>query len=318
MANSKFEYVRHFELSNNTYLLPNTYIIIRIDGRSFHRFTTLHSFTKPNDSRALSLMNAAAVAVFHDLGGEVISIAYGVSDEFSFVLRKECNLFERREAKLVSTIVSIFTAYYISLWSTYFPSEPLKRPLPTFDGRAVCYPTIVNVRDYLSWRQADCHINNLYNTTFWTLILKGGMTPQEAEKELMGTLAKDKNEILWSRFGVNYNNEQEMFKKGSVVYRNYGAVPESSADDKPDEKEADSEPKETVVEPKPAVSSAVSPVEAQKGKSRSQQKREAKKLAKAEVVIEHVDIIKDTFWEKRPWILHWTLGRQNEYAGTEQ
>ncbi|KAF3310961.1 tRNA-His guanylyltransferase [Orbilia oligospora] len=317
MANSKFEYVRHFELSNNTYLLPNTYIIIRIDGRSFHRFTTLHSFTKPNDSRALSLMNAAAVAVFHDLGGEVISIAYGVSDEFSFVLRKECNLFERREAKLVSTIVSIFTAYYISLWSTYFPSEPLKRPLPTFDGRAVCYPTIENVRDYLSWRQADCHINNLYNTTFWTLILKGGMTPHEAEKELMGTLAKDKNEILWSRFGVNYNNEEEMFKKGSVVYRNYGAVPESSADDKPDE-EADSEPKETVVEPKPATSSAVSPAETQKGKSRSQQKREAKKLAKAEVVIEHVDIIKDTFWEKRPWILHWTLGRQNEYAGTEQ
>ncbi|KAF3096553.1 tRNA-His guanylyltransferase [Orbilia oligospora] len=318
MANSKFEYVRHFELSNTTYLLPNTYIIIRIDGRSFHRFTTLHSFTKPNDSRALSLMNAAAVAVFHDLGGEVISIAYGVSDEFSFVLRKECNLFERREAKLVSTIVSIFTAYYISLWSTYFPSEPLKRPLPTFDGRAVCYPTIENVRDYLSWRQADCHINNLYNTTFWALILKGGMTPQEAEKELMGTLAKDKNEILWSRFGVNYNNEEEMFRKGSVVYRNYGAVPESSADDKPDEKEADSEPKETVVEPKPAVSSAVSPAEAQKGKSRSQQKREAKKLAKAEVVIEHVDIIKDAFWEKRPWILHWTLGRQNEYAGTEQ
>ncbi|KAF3204614.1 tRNA-His guanylyltransferase [Orbilia oligospora] len=140
------------------------------------------------------------------------------------------------------------------------------------------------------------------------------MTPQEAEKELMGTLAKDKNEILWSRFGVNYNNEEEMFKKGSVVYRNYGAVPEYSADDKPDEKEVDSEPKETVVEPK----STVSPAEAQKGKSRSQQKREAKKLAKAEVVIEHVDIIKDAFWEKRPWILHWTLGRQNEYAGTEQ
>jgi tRNA(His) 5'-end guanylyltransferase len=28
------------------------------------------------------------------------------------------------------------------------------------------------------------HINNLYNTTFWALIQKGGMTAQEAEKEL--------------------------------------------------------------------------------------------------------------------------------------
>ncbi|KAK6496749.1 tRNA-His guanylyltransferase [Arthrobotrys musiformis] len=313
MANSKFEYVRHFEQTTTTYLLPNTYIIIRIDGRSFHRFSTLQSFQKPNDPRALSLMNAAAVSVFHDLGGEVVSIAYGVSDEFSFVLRKECNLFDRREAKLVSTVVSIFTAYYVSLWPTYFPSQPLTKPLPTFDGRAVCYPTIENVRDYLSWRQADCHINNLYNTTFWALIQQGGMTPQEAEKELMGTLAKDKNEILWSRFGVNYNNEGEMFRKGSVVYRNYGAVPESSADDTPsDEKEIEQK------EEKEEINPTTPPAETQKGKSRSQQKREAKKLAKAEVVIEHVDIIKEAFWEKRPWILHWTLGRQNEYAGTEQ
>ncbi|KAF3925236.1 hypothetical protein ABW20_dc0104882 [Dactylellina cionopaga] len=312
MANSKFEYVRHFERSNATYLLPNTYIVIRIDGRSFHRFTTLHSFTKPNDKRALNLMNAAAVAVFHDLGSESVSIAYGVSDEFSFVLRKECNLFERREAKLVSTVVSIFTAYYVSLWPTYFPDTPLKRPLPTFDGRAVCYPTIENVRDYLSWRQADCHINNLYNTSFWALIQLGGMTAQEAEKELAGTVSKDKHEILFSRFGINYNNEEEMFKKGSIVYRNYGAVPDSSiASETTEDTEETTHPSS----PPPNISTT-SPAEQQKGKSRSQQRREAKKLAKSEVVIEHVDIIKDAFWDGRPWILHWTLGRPNEYAGT--
>lgn len=36
---------------------------------------------------------------------------------------------------------------------------------------------------------------------------------------LQGTLAADKNEILFSKFGINYNNEPEIFKKGSVVYR---------------------------------------------------------------------------------------------------
>ncbi|KAF3932723.1 hypothetical protein ABW19_dt0204502 [Dactylella cylindrospora] len=304
----RFEYVRHFELSTTTHLLPNTFIVIRIDGRSFHRFSTLHGFTKPNDPRALNLMNAAAKAVFHDLGGEVVSIAYGVSDEYSFILRKECQLFDRRAEKLVSTVVSIFTAYYVALWPEYFPDTPLGRPLPTFDGRAVVYPTVENVRDYLSWRQADCHINNLYNTTFWALILKGGMTNTEAEKELAGTLAKDKNEILFSRFGINYNKEDEMYRKGSVVYRNYGAVPESveETDEKNEDGSLDT-PKNTAT-----------PAETQKGKSRSQQKREAKKLAKAEVVVEHVDIIKDDFWNKRPWILSWSLGRPNEYAGTMQ
>lgn len=68
-------------------------------------------------------------------------------------------------------------------------------------------------------RSPSGHINNLYNTTFWSMVLKGGMTNQEAEVALKGTLAADKNEILFSQFGINYNNEPEMYKKGSVIYR---------------------------------------------------------------------------------------------------
>lgn len=37
--------------------------------------------------------------------------------------------------------------------------------------------------------------------------------------QLQGTLAADKNEILFSRFGVNYNNEPDIYKKGSIVFR---------------------------------------------------------------------------------------------------
>jgi tRNA(His) 5'-end guanylyltransferase len=36
---------------------------------------------------------------------------------------------------------------------------------------------------------------------------------------LKGSLAADKNEILFSRFKINYNNEPEIYKKGSVVFR---------------------------------------------------------------------------------------------------
>lgn len=74
----------------------------------------------------------------------------------SFVFHKSCTLFERRLSKLVSTIVSTFTAYYVHHWSTYFPDTPLTPPLPSFDGRAVCYPSVQNLRDYMSWRQVDC------------------------------------------------------------------------------------------------------------------------------------------------------------------
>lgn len=155
-------------------------------------------------------MNAAAKAVVSDL--PEIVIAYGVSDEYrfvvlpcicnripeakgflSFVFHKTAQIFQRRSrqvagtipsplptnhdawlilrSKLVSTVVSTFTANYIHQWSTYFPEAPLPAPpgaspsspssppsppLPSFDGRAVCYPSVESLRDYLSWRQADC------------------------------------------------------------------------------------------------------------------------------------------------------------------
>lgn len=55
-------------------------------------------------------------------------------------------------------------------------------------------------------------------------MLKGGMASREVEEELKGTLASDKNEILWERYGINYNDEEEIFKKGSVVFREVGVL----------------------------------------------------------------------------------------------
>ena len=73
----------------------------------------------------------------------------------------------------------------------------------------------------MSWRQVDCerscflssgiafvlatesrvaerwrligHINNLYNTTFWALVQKGGMEAKDAEKELAVSLVATLN-----------------------------------------------------------------------------------------------------------------------------
>ena len=45
------------------------------------------------------------------------------------------------------------------------------------------------------------------------------MGPQEAEQRLSGTVSADKNEILFQQFGINYNNEPDCFKKGTILYR---------------------------------------------------------------------------------------------------
>lgn len=85
-------------------------------------------------------------------------------------------------SKIMTTISSFFAASYVFHWTSCFPDTPLLYP-PTFDGRVVLYPSPSNLRDYLSWRQADCHINNLYNTCFWALV-HSGLTTVEAQAKL--------------------------------------------------------------------------------------------------------------------------------------
>ncbi|KAJ2159977.1 tRNA-histidine guanylyltransferase 1-like [Coemansia sp. RSA 552] len=219
MAKSKYTYVRDFEQEDR--LLPSTWLVVRVDGQGFTRFTAQHGFEKPNDARALRLMNRAAQAVMERMGD--IVVAYGQSDEFSFVFSKDARTFDRRASKLMTLLVSRFTSAYVFYWSEFFPQTRLEAP-PAFDSRVVVYPSDRIMRDYLCWRQADCHINNMYNTCFWALVRRGGMSQRDAEKRLSRTLSKDKHELLFAEFGINYNDEEEIFKKGSVLVRDKEAI----------------------------------------------------------------------------------------------
>ena len=119
----------------------------------------------------------------------------------------------------MSLVTSCFTATYVHQWPQHFPGTPLAG-MPMFDARAVLYPLPQTLRDYLSWRQADTHVNNLvrprvqvapcpgdraltpaadpllpaaaplfrvaplqYNTCFWALV-KSGKTATEAHEQL--------------------------------------------------------------------------------------------------------------------------------------
>ncbi|KAL7338938.1 tRNAHis guanylyltransferase-domain-containing protein [Rhodotorula toruloides] len=228
MAGSRYTYVKGFELPDP--LLPSTFFVIRIDGKGFHGFSKAHNFDKPNDWNALTLMNEAAKRVVggRELNGECV-MAFGESDEYSFVFKRSCKLHGRRSSKLVTLVVSVFTAAYVALWPQYFPNSPLKlEELPVFDGRVVQYTNEAEVRDYLRWRQVDTHINNMYNTVFWALVLQGGRTPVEAEQELSGTISSQKQEILFSQFGINYNNLEPMYRKGSLVIWEEGPPTENA------------------------------------------------------------------------------------------
>ncbi|XP_075084411.1 tRNA(His) guanylyltransferase 1-like isoform X2 [Nicotiana tabacum] len=208
----KPEYLRSFQFESK--LMLSTWIVVRIDGCHFHRFCEDNGFQKPNNEQALNLMNSCAVSLL-EMFKDII-FAYGVSDEYSFVLKKGSLLYQRRSSEIVSAIVSLFSSMYVMKWKEFFPEKEFKEP-PYFDGRCVCYPSSEILRDYLAWRQVDCHINNQYNTCFW-LLVKSGKSRTEAQSSLKGTQTQEKNELL-AQFGIDYNALPIMFRMGSSVFQ---------------------------------------------------------------------------------------------------
>ena len=118
------------------------------------------------------------------------------------------------------------------------------------------------------------------------------MSQTAAEEHLKGTVSADKNEILWARFGINYNNEPEMYRKGSVVFREY-ALETALVGNEGGESLVDENDSNGVVE--------------EMSKTQAEKVRKARR--KAKVVTRHVDIIRDEFWVQRPWLRSGKPGR---------
>lgn len=265
MANSKYDFHKDDERSTDLRFNRGTYIIVRIDGHHFHNFCADHNFHKPNDKRALDLMVESAKQVLRTFKGH-IQLAYGHSDEFSFLVRSSSSLLSRRVFKITSMLPVIFATYYNSNWNKFFGDPNLgevteRKYDAWFDAKPKEYPNFAAVIDYFRWRQVDCHINNLYNTTLNALtgryirhelildptttvqsaICDNGSSdgppfivkrtpitdwikdstkfssPKVATERLSGTEKSDKHDIMFKDYKINYNNELEQFKKGTVV-----------------------------------------------------------------------------------------------------
>lgn len=157
------------------------------------------------------------------------------------------------------------------------------------------------------------HINNLYNSTFWALRRQGGRTATEAEKELkvsrylrifswestrtshfrQGTVASEKHEILFAKFKINYNNEAEMFKKGTLLYRQ--PDPPVKALDEPTDASQ-------ILSKKDQLSADVA-ANLPYQRTKSAKPGRGTSAVKTSVIVDHVDLIKEKFWSEKPWLL---------------
>lgn len=196
--------MRVYEESLDQIILPDMYIVARLDGRSFTKLTKeTCKFEAPFDIRFRDLM----VDTVKKLMGSGFRIIYGYteSDEISLLFHPEDNTFRRKVRKINTTLAGEASAAFSLALGM----------LATFDCRVVPLPNIDRVQDYFAWRQEDSHRNSLNAHCYWAL-RKEGVTAHQATSMMTGISVAEKNEMLFAR-GINYNDLPAWQKRGIGV-----------------------------------------------------------------------------------------------------
>lgn len=191
------------------HMLPRrTYTVVRLDGKAFHSYT--RGLDRPFDARFVEDMHETAAWLAAQVSG--CRLAYTESDEISLVLtdfasEKTQAWFDGNQQKIVSISASMATAKF---------NERRPGKLAFFDSRAFTIPDPVEVTNYLLWRQRDAYRNSV------------AMAAQAhfPHKQLHGKSSGEMQDMLWRVHGVNWNDYDPRFKRGSlaVQVRRVGAV----------------------------------------------------------------------------------------------
>jgi len=181
---------------------PGSWVILRLDGRGFSRFTEAHC-EKPFDRLFHEWMVSTTQAVFEEFSG---LYAYTESDEISILFPREWELFDREIEKLLSLSAGLASATFAISCGA----------VASFDARIILAATDDQVIDYFRWRQADATRCALNGWCYWT-IRKAGQSVQQATKALDGASVGDKNEMLFQH-GINFNNVPLWQRRGCALY----------------------------------------------------------------------------------------------------
>lgn len=194
--------MRALEAFHSQKVLPGAWPIIRVDGRSFSKFTATR-FEKPFDEAFSGPMIKATERLVQELGG---LYGYTESDEISILLKRDTELFDREQEKLVSVSAGVAS----SVLSLAFQEEV------HCDSRLIVAPQDRQVGSYFMWRQRDATRCALNGWAYWTL-RKEGMTKTQATKLMAGKGVTWKNQMLFER-GINFNDLPSWQRRGTGVY----------------------------------------------------------------------------------------------------
>lgn len=197
--------MRLFERSMDQLVLPELYIVARLDGRGFTKLTKeLLDLERPFDIRFRDAMIQTTKHVMNC--GFNILYGYAQSDEISLLFQPDDNSFGRKTRKLTSVLAGEASACISLSLNT----------VAAFDCRIIPLPNENLVSDYFRWRAEDANRNALNAYCYWKL-RDQGLSSSSVTSKLNGLSIGDKNELLYQQ-NINYNDLPAWQKRGIGFY----------------------------------------------------------------------------------------------------
>lgn len=219
----KYEYYRSI---TDVRLIPNSYVMVMLDGRSFSRFTKKY-FLRPFDISFINMMNKTAKYICENV--ENAKFAYVQSDEINIVLSDFDNekteaFFSYRLSKILSICASMASAKFNNLLGQFLLDNEsiysLKdQPLIEFDCKAWNLPSFDEVYSSILYRQRDCVRNSIQQTaqTYFSHHKLNGLNVDE-QKELLIKIY----DVDWDKFDDGKRFGRFIIKKDVVLVNDNG------------------------------------------------------------------------------------------------
>ena len=184
-------------------------IIIRLDGRSFHKLAHDLKLNKPYDENFYNVISKVCEDLFEEFSPLFV---YTFSDEISLILDNVP--FEGRVEKIDSVVASFTASSFVMHYNADF------RKPPAFDSRIIPISDD-DVLKYFKWRQDECWRNcvNSHGISY----LKSKYSNDEANDKINGLKLNEIHELLFQN-GINLNDVETYKKRGIAVYRKHKKV----------------------------------------------------------------------------------------------
>ncbi|WP_296803372.1 tRNA(His) guanylyltransferase Thg1 family protein [uncultured Methanobrevibacter sp.] len=196
--------MKDFEVYSSLKVPKNSKIIVRLDGRSFHKLAKDLNLIKPYDENFYQVMSKVCNELFKEFSPVFV---YTFSDEISLLLERIP--FDGRIEKINSVIASFTASSFVLHYDADF-----KKP-PSFDSRIIPISD-EDVLKYFKWRQDESWKNCI--ASYGISFLKSKYSNKIANDKINGLKSSEIHELLYQN-GINLNDVETYKKRGIAVYR---------------------------------------------------------------------------------------------------